>query len=183
MGMTLLELTLPVFAVTGSLLATMGNFRGRHADPREAAERAAEQMQASLAATDFQKVFASYDVESANDPCGPGTAPGGYFAVRGLAAPDGVAESQVGEVVFPTVGSALREDVTIPELGMPRDLNGDGTIDSLDHSRDYRILPVLVRVRWKSGDANESVAIPAVLKAHREKPVCYGGSTRGRRPA
>src|SRR4030095_7848795 len=154
-----------------------------HSDPREVAQAAAAQVQGALAATDFQKVLASYDVEAANDPCGPGTAPGAYFAVPNLVAPEGVAETQVGEIVFPTVGSALREDVTIPELGMPCDLNGDGTIDSLDHSRDYRILPVLVRVRWKSGETSESLAVPAVLKAHRQKPACFSGPSHSHRPA
>jgi len=38
------------------------------------------------------------------------------------------------------------------KLGMPRDLDlggPPGEFDALDHAGDYRILPVLVRVRWQ----------------------------------
>ena len=63
--------------------------------------------------------------------------------------PDG----RVGEILMPvlTVGGAVqvREDLQLPELGMPRDLNGDGAHDGLDHSVDKRVLPVLVRLRWR----------------------------------
>ena len=50
-----------------------------------------------------------------------------------------------GEILFPmggTYGTELREDVA----GM--DLNGDGQIDIEDHSTDYIILPVSVKVEW-----------------------------------
>jgi hypothetical protein len=43
----------------------------------------------------------------------------------------------------------VREDLQEPALGMPRDLNGDGIPDALDHSADMQILPVLVRLRWR----------------------------------
>jgi hypothetical protein len=46
--------------------------------------------------------------------------------------------------------SQLREDVVLPDLGMPRDLNGDGVVDASNHDVDYTLLPVLVRVRWRS---------------------------------
>jgi hypothetical protein len=32
---------------------------------------------------------------------------------------------------------------------MPRDLNGDGVVDALDHSVDRILLPVKVTVEWK----------------------------------
>ena len=41
------------------------------------------------------------------------------------------------------------ENLALPELGLPRDLNGDHQIDGADHSLDKRILPVLVRLRWR----------------------------------
>ncbi len=43
----------------------------------------------------------------------------------------------------------VREDFVDARLGMPRDLNGDSVIDQLDHSQDYLILPVRVRMRWQ----------------------------------
>ena len=39
----------------------------------------------------------------------------------------------------------LREDVAIPAMGMPRDLDGDNVVDGVDHKGDYRMLPVIVR--------------------------------------
>ena len=42
----------------------------------------------------------------------------------------------------------LREDYHDPELGLPRDLNGDSIIDAEDHAEDYILLPVLIRVEW-----------------------------------
>ncbi len=36
------------------------------------------------------------------------------------------------------------------ELGMPRDLNGDGDANDVDVSVDARILPVVVSVAWRS---------------------------------
>lgn len=40
------------------------------------------------------------------------------------------------------------------ELGMPRDLDGDGAVDNTDVSNTARILPVIVRAQWTgvSGD-------------------------------
>jgi hypothetical protein len=66
----------------------------------------------------------------------------------------------VGRIRFPdTPNSELREDVYMPELGLPMDLNGDGIIDELDHSQDYKILPVIVEVQWvgKTGDREFSL--------------------------
>ena len=35
-------------------------------------------------------------------------------------------------------------------LGMPRDLNNDGIVDAQDHAHDCILLPVKVRLEWKS---------------------------------
>jgi hypothetical protein len=103
-----------------------------------------------LNAADFHDVFALFNTDPADDPGGAGTAPGAGWAVEGLDPLPDDADGLVGEIVFPTdgAGTAIREDVPNPALGTPRDLNGDGLIDGNDHSADYRILPVIVRVRW-----------------------------------
>jgi prepilin-type N-terminal cleavage/methylation domain-containing protein len=46
-------------------------------------------------------------------------------------------------------GWTLREDFSDESLGLPRDLNGDSIIDSEDHSEDYVILPILIRIEWE----------------------------------
>lgn len=116
---------------------------------------AAREVMERLQATPRAEIFASFNSEPADDPGGPGTAPGAGFAVNGLDPQRGDADGLPGEIVFPEVAGELREDVVDPTLSMPRDLNGDGFIDALDHAADWRSLPVLVRVRWRgrSGDA------------------------------
>jgi hypothetical protein len=57
----------------------------------------------------------------------------------------------------------LREDVVDAGLGMPRDLNLDGVIDALDHSGDYRILPVRVLVEWTGMSGNRTHRLETVL--------------------
>ncbi len=52
-----------------------------------------------------------------------------------------------GEAAVPTW--ELREDYQDERLGLPRDLNGDSILDSLDHSEDYILLPILVRIKWE----------------------------------
>lgn len=53
----------------------------------------------------------------------------------------------------------LREDFVDEELGMPRDLNGDNVIDAEDHSEDYVVLPVRVRMSWKGLGGNRSTQL------------------------
>jgi prepilin-type N-terminal cleavage/methylation domain-containing protein len=106
----------------------------------------------SIRSCDLDQVYALYNRSPADDPAGPGTAPGSRFPVVGLD-PDPTLGGVVGEVLMPEVEVSpgvwqLREDIPNAELGMPRDLNGDSIIDDKDHSADYVHVPTLVRVRW-----------------------------------
>lgn len=89
------------------------------------------------------------------------------FDVDGLRVQVGDADGSVGEVQFPTasVGGVdqLREDVVDPALGMPRDLNGDGLIDNLDHSGDYVLLPMRIRLQWRSVTGNRTLDIETLM--------------------
>ncbi len=121
-------------------------------------ESSAERRAASLAASAARDIvermralpggqrFSSFNANPADDPNGVGTAPGAAFDVPGLTPIEGDEDGRVGEILFPTLGGALREDAVDARLGMPRDLNGDTLIDALDHSADYLILPVRIRV-------------------------------------
>lgn len=123
---------------------------------RDAARMVVEQMRN----TDFEDVYRLYNENDADDPAGPGTAPGARFEVEGLtpleASPDGLC----GSVRFPTVSVPslipggepaieLRENAAEFDLGMPRDLNGDSIVDERDHTDDYFLLPVRVRIEWQ----------------------------------
>ncbi len=99
-----------------------------------------------LRAAPVDQLIATFDANPANDPDGPGTAPGATFAVEGLAPrADG---TPVGSYLFPMDGNRLAENVVDDMLGSPRDLNGDHVVDALDHQGDWVLLPVRVRVEW-----------------------------------
>jgi hypothetical protein len=109
----------------------------------QAAREAIEELQAA----DFATLQATYGM-----PPGGGV-PGNAFDVEGLDPDPADPDGRVGEIVLPILAAGgaiqVREDLQLPELGMPRDLNGDGQQDALDHSADKQILPVLVRLRWR----------------------------------
>ena len=107
---------------------------------------------------DLLEVVKLYNAEPFDDPGGPGTAPGQVFNIQGLVSVDAAANMPIAQILLPVVNTGgpiaavweVREDLDLPELGMPRDLNGDAVIDSLDHTDDYRVLPVAVIARWRS---------------------------------
>jgi hypothetical protein len=119
----------------------------------------------TLHATPLEQVFALYNATDVDDPGGGVLAPGSNFAVAGLTARADDADGMIGEILFPTApgGAVLREDVVDASLGMPRDLDGDGLIDADDHSNDYGILPVLIRLRWTGTAGASSLEFKTVL--------------------
>ena len=147
-------LTMGVSMFSSTLVSTARNSRMKRetAIAAEGARRAMELMRSQPCAS----VFAMYNDNPADDPNGVGTAPGKNFVVAGLDLRGGDADGCVGEIIFPTIGSSLREDAVDTSLGMPRDLNGDKLVDGANHSADYVLLPVHVRIQWKgvSGDTS-----------------------------
>ena len=131
-----------------------------------AAEAARLTMEA-VKASDFADVFALFNTDPNDDPLGAGTAPGSDFEVFGLDPVDGDADGMVGEVVFPTVMVGptleLRENISDISLGMPRDINGDEVTDNSDHSADYALLPVVVRLRWEGNAGERQIEVKTLL--------------------
>jgi prepilin-type N-terminal cleavage/methylation domain-containing protein len=109
---------------------------------------------------DFRAIYARWNRASADDPVG---APGADFDVRGLEPVADDADGRVGEVIFPGDGTQLLENELDWALGTPRDLDLDTFVDGTDQSADYRILPVLVRVRWQSGAGVRQVQLASTL--------------------
>lgn len=152
-GSTLLETLIAISVVVVGLLGLLGSIStsvSTTAKTREAAlgAEAARRVVEELRATPFGDVFATYNDDPLDDPGGPGTAAGSRFEVSGLDPLPTDGDGAAGEVLFPTIAGALREDSQDSLLGMPRDLDADGAVDSEDHSGDYAVLPVLVRVEW-----------------------------------
>src|SRR5689334_10004347 len=145
-AITLVSLVL--VAMSSSILTSM-KATGVNRETALATDGIAAMMERLQGVGHFSDVFKLYNANPNDDPGIPGTAPGPNFAVPGLQPVDGDPDGFVGEIVFPTIGNELREDVVDPRLGMPRDLTGDGNVDHVDHSGNYKLLPVLLRVRWK----------------------------------
>ncbi len=158
LGFTFVELAVAMTILLVSVLilsSVVTSLAQQRAVNRETAlaVAAARNRLETLRSEDFAEVFALFNADPGDDPGGAGSAPGRNFAVAGLdLAPDD-ADGLQGEIVFPTVsdplqGLMLREDVTMPVLGLPRDLSGDNVVDDQDHAAAYFILPVQIRVRW-----------------------------------
>lgn len=82
---------------------------------------------------------------------GPGGSVGNTFDVPGLTAIPGAATPGTIQVL---TDERLEDDTIGYELGLPRDLNGDGDASDADVTADARILPIILEVRWRgqSGD-------------------------------
>lgn len=62
----------------------------------------------------------------------------------------------------------LRESQVAPRYGLPSDLNGDGIVDGNSRESDYRVLPVVVRMRWtRANGQSEEVIVPTWLRGER----------------
>lgn len=157
-GFTLVDVVAAMFI----LLVAIGGFFGAitsslqlsdTVDEVAIADEALTQFVERLDWIDFEDRFAVYNADPTDDPGGAGTSPGAHFAVPGLRPRRDDPDGFVGQVIFPTAPSLvgtleLREDVEDQRLGMPRDLNGDGDVDSNDHAEDYTLLPVTIRLEW-----------------------------------
>ncbi|MEM8709330.1 MAG: type II secretion system protein [Planctomycetota bacterium] len=165
-GMTLMEVMVALLVMTtaaqillSALTASLG-YRITKEERARAVEAASNVIE-DMHSTAFYDVFASFNSDPADDPLGPGTAHGSRFDVEGLDPVPG--QSSVGTVLLPERAGQLIESVTMEELGMPRDLDGDFLIDSQDHSGDYLILPVSVTIRWQSRKGERSYTMATML--------------------
>jgi prepilin-type N-terminal cleavage/methylation domain-containing protein len=176
-GFTLIEvlIALPIIAVAASLLCgTIVAARNQTSLQRDRrlASLAARSVLERMRNEKFEDIFPLYNAEPFDDPGGPGTAPGARFAVVGLAAEPDDPEPRVGEILLPVLdvsdgGPApiwqVREDLDLPELSMPRDLNLDHILDAKDHSADYKVLPVRIVIRWQGDLGPRSFVLDTVL--------------------
>jgi len=140
--MAIVSVAATMYAQTVASSARLDPIAADTATAAEAARTAIE----SLRAESVEQVVAMFDADPANDPDGPGTAPGATFQVPGLApvAMGGF----VGRIEFPMLNGRIAEDLQDQWLGCPRDLNADQVVDSADHRDDWVLLPVRVRLEW-----------------------------------
>lgn len=170
-GFSLLELLIAV----GVLLFGMLGFSQavlRSAATNEAAREgalaaeAARELLETMQAEDFATLFRRYNADPADDPGMAGSGPGANFAVAGLDPQANDGDGFVGRIEFPVEAAApavLREDLVLPALGTPRDLDGDDVVDGADHKDDYRLLPVVVRIQWRGHTTDSEAVFRTVL--------------------
>jgi len=145
---------------------TLVNVNREQALAMETARLYVEQMQSS---TQFSDIYAAYNAWPEDDPPGMANVPGHTFEVTGLtvrgnpSAEPGGESTAVGAVFFPESSQQIREDIVDEALGMPRDLNLDSTVDALDHSTDYAMLPILVRLRWHGHGGEKTLELRTIL--------------------
>ncbi len=190
--LTILVVAVSIFSRIVVATSRLRETNRENAVAGEAARVILEEMRGS----EFHLIFSLYNEDPDDDPDGPGSAPGGRFAVPGLVPVDAAPDGLVGRIMFPVprilqahhtgpapdpgphtyTGPAppppsppshdpeeLREDSVYPRLGMPRDLNGDSIIDDEDHSDDYFILPVQIRIEWEGLNCPRSFDLYTML--------------------
>lgn len=167
-GWTLLELVISLMVLTigviGFIMALVSSLRVSAAGhERDIAINAARQMIERIQSHEFSEIYALYNSNPSDDPGGSGTAPGPNFAVDGLRPRPGDVDGMEGQIIFPVSGGKLAEDVSMPEFGLPKDLNGDQVIDNDDRAGDYTVLPVAIRIEWLGTSSEWEIEIRALL--------------------
>jgi hypothetical protein len=170
-GITLLEVVIALSAMTIGLMTALkciGSSLHLERVNRESTLGIAEakRLLGEVRGETEARLLATYDDDKSNDPDGAGTAPGRVVPLPGLGW-SGANASGSCTVLLPYDNAGnLREDLDLPELGLPRDLDGDGLVDSADHSTDAIFLPVAVRVEWTGAQGQRQI----VLRSIRWRP-------------
>ena len=174
-GFTLLEvmfasavLAIAISGAAGAMLSAMQLDRVNR--ERSLALQSARRVIERAQDVEFSELFAAYNTVAGDDPAAmvaAGSVPGATFSCAGLSTQIGDPDGLAGEIALPVVLNAgvleLREDIVNPLLGMPMDLNMDGVIDALDHSGDYMILPMHVRLAWTGAAGPRTADLVTIL--------------------
>lgn len=163
-GFSLIDILITVAVLSISTLGFLGVTISSKSFSREtrqlmAASNLARQMVEQMHLLGGGLVFATFNSDPADDPAGVGTAPGPVMNLNqfranfGLSTTHQVDREQQLEglqfsVALPLSGGQIRENLVDPGLGLPRDLNGDNAVDGADHSADFMVLPLSIRVQW-----------------------------------
>ncbi len=152
-GFSLLETTIGITVVMIGLLAMTSTSYVAHSLQEgdkarrlanNALQRIIEQVQASSSALRDSETGWGNALQARY---APGGIPGNTFPVQDLTPWDG--QETVGSVWVVTDETLTDAELGV-HLGMPRDLNGDGVVNSNDVRSDATLLPVVVRLRWMS---------------------------------
>ena len=164
-GLSLVELliALTVLTISANGLASFFTAVPRMMDEAQRKRTVMDEamgMYEELRGQEFESLFVRYNESALDDPA-LGDAPGNQRILTETARSLGSGPGRPASIslFFPAPASSpmeLREDTVDPNLGMPRDLNGDGVIDGLNHASDYVILPVRIEVKWSESGADRT---------------------------
>ncbi|MFC1587055.1 type II secretion system protein J [Planctomycetota bacterium] len=158
-GFSLLELMVAVAIATVvivgfySAFITFDQMRIMNKNKLKAMNTARAKVEEMQSLGNVQDIFQSYNISQNLN-----------FAVEGLNSRKDDEDGFVGAIVFP-VGpdNTIWEDLDMPKLAMPMDLNMDGTLDeSID---DFLTLPVLIEIKWRDASGTNSFALLAYLRS------------------
>ena len=143
-------IAIAISGTVGTITSTATLARSNEETTRayQAAREAVEQLMSANASV----LFALYNDTPLDDPPPPGGLPAKNFDVFGLDPVEGDPDGLVGSVLVPVDAGnplQLRENRRDESFGLPRDLNADGVMDNNDHSGDYVLLPMRVRLDWQ----------------------------------
>ncbi|MFT4647207.1 MAG: prepilin-type N-terminal cleavage/methylation domain-containing protein [Glaciecola sp.] len=167
-GITLVEvmialtvISVAVYMLSSTITATMVHSSARK--ERTLSVESAMNVLEHMRAVPFEELVALYNDDPDDDPKGPGTAPGPTFSIKGLSPREGA--QAVGFVILPMLEGQLRENLNMPGLSLPRDLNGDLVVDSEDHATDYKVLPVQILVEWGGASGSGHLKMSSMFSA------------------
>jgi len=147
----LLSMASATVSGTTAMLANDENARAA-----QAAREAMESLESGD--TDFSSLFAAYTTGVTDVKTGTTSTPlARTWTVAGVTKE----KTTNVKIEFPMVTGIdtthLREDLA------KQDLNGDGQIDSEDHSGDYKLLPVTITVSWNGRTGPRTLKIQTLL--------------------
>lgn len=158
-------LAVAITGISGSILSSMALNRVNR--DTAIAQQAARQVLEQIHGVPFDDVFEMYNNQA--DMAGE---LGPNFAVPGLEVQVGDPDGFCGLVTLPAVDigggvEELRENFVDAALGMPRDLNGDGVVDAVNHANDPEmlLLPVRVSVQWRGVSGPRQIVLETMLSS------------------
>jgi Tfp pilus assembly protein PilV len=162
-GFTMLEVSLALTVLVVALVATTASNLRMQALRRSNHDRVVAQNAVQSIAERIQSIARA----GTSDPAGFGShvtaalAAGGElgaaFDVPGLTPVQG--GGRVGRIQVITNETATDAALGV-ELGLPRDLNGDGDAADVDVSASAHVLPVVVSVRWHGQSGDRAIVHP-----------------------
>jgi prepilin-type N-terminal cleavage/methylation domain-containing protein len=161
MGTTVLAIGICGLAVSLVYSMTLAQTNRESAEARIAAKEILERVRG----VPVEEIFAAFNGTADDDGTTTAGAPGSTFQLT-RTTKDGATATYTAHVEFPVgdMAGVLREDLEDELLGMPRDLNGDGLIDSENHAADYLIIPIRIRVIWRGKTGPREFELCTVLR-------------------